>query len=76
MLGPRSSGDTGSVITKLRHRDTTAVHRNAVKGVDNAMPCHRSEYGKHNIRNASTPDSLKERKHEVIRSREVGVNSG
>ena len=66
MLRPRSSGDTGSVITKLRHRDTTAVHRNAVKGVDNAMPCHRSEYGKHNIRNASDPDTavVNDRKNE------------
>ena len=35
--------DTGSVVTKPRHRDTTwysGEHRN-VKGIDDAMPCHR-----------------------------------
>ena len=34
-------------------RDTT-VGRNAVKGVDNAMPCHRTGYDRYKIRTPAT----------------------
>ena len=42
---------------------TETLHRDAIKGVDNAMPCHRTGYGRHNIRAPATRiDTLKERK--------------
>ena len=34
--------------------DTEILHRNAAKGVDNAMSCHRAEYNRHNIRTQAT----------------------
>ena len=49
--------DTSSGVTKLRHCDSKEyrVHPNAVKGVDNAMPCHRrAAYDRHNLRTPAT----------------------
>lgn len=37
------SRDTSSVVTRC---DTEVVHRHAVKGVDNAIPCHCAGYGR------------------------------
>ena len=37
-----------------QNHDTEIIHRNAVKGVDNAMPCHRTGYDRHNIRSPAT----------------------
>ena len=45
------------VVTKQRLTDTTRyqVCRNAVGRVDDAMPCHRTEYDRHNIRILAPP---------------------
>jgi len=34
--------------------DTEILHRNAAKGVDNAMSCHRAGYNRHNVRTPAT----------------------
>ena len=57
------------MVTKLRQRYN--IVRNVVKGVDTAMPCHRTGYDKHNLHKhvVSNPDASKERKSERQRKK-------
>ena len=50
--------------------DTEITHGNAVKGVDNAMPCHRtySGYDRHNIRKTKKGETNKKGKKKKKRN--------
>ena len=57
---------------RLNQHDTDIlpVHRNAEKGVGNAMPCHRTGHDRHNIRTLATEIHLRERKNQRQRKEE------
>ena len=39
---------------RSQNYDTKMLHHNAVKGVDDALPCHRTGIDRHNIRKLAT----------------------
>ena len=58
---------------RSQNYDTKMLHHNAVKGVDDALPCHRTGIDRHNIRKLATQINWKKKNKNAARRKKIST---